>query len=173
MRAQFTPIKKDTDMGRPETKPQSQKTVKLSVPWNKNTVLTIVGGICIAALLVLLGVWIARRMPQGSDAYTTLPGQAAAVPELSDKQVKELVQTVGKHIVLPTETPTIVQISNVDQLKVDQPFFRSAQNGDQLLVYPSRVILYRPSTDQIVDIAQIRPNMQQGLSQSSPSAKLQ
>lgn len=173
MRAQFTPIKKDTDIGGLETKPQSQKTVRLHVHWNKKTVLIIVSAICMAALLVLLGVWIARRMPQGSDTYTSLPGQAAAVPELSEKQVKELVQTVGKHIVLPGETPTIVQISNVDQLKVDQPFFRSALNGDQLLVYPSRVILYRPSTDQIVDIAQIRPNTQQGASQSSPSAKLQ
>lgn len=173
MRAQFTPIKKDSDMAGPESKLPSQKTVKLSLPWRKNTLLIIVGGICAAVLLVLLGVWIARRMPQGSDTYTKLPGQAAAVPELSEKQVKELVQTVGKHIVLPGETPTIVQISNVDQLKVDQPFFRSALNGDQLLVYPSRVILYRPSTDQIVDIAQIRPNTQQGASQSSPSAKLQ
>lgn len=173
MRAQFTPIKKDSEISGLETKTASNKFAKVSIPLRKNTVLIIVGGICAAVLLVLLGVWIARRAPTGSDSYTKLPGQAAAVPQLSDKQVKELVATVGTHIILPSETPTIVQISNVDQLKVDQPFFRSAQNGDQLLVYPSRVILYRPSDDRVVDVAQIRANTQVGVSQSSPSAKLQ
>lgn len=172
MRAQFTPIKKDSDVSGLEAIAPSPKKVKTTGPWGKNTLIVVVG-VCAAVLLVLLGVWIARRTPQGGDTYTKLPGQAAAVPQLSDKQVKDLVQTVGRHIVLPAETPTIVQISNVDQLKIDQPFFRSAKNGDQLLVYPSRVILYRPSDDRVVDVAQIRANVSQIPSQSSPSAKMQ
>ena len=34
---------------------------------------------------------------------------------------------------------------------------RSALNGDRLLVFTNRVVLYRPSEDKVIDIAQIRP----------------
>lgn len=170
MRAQFTPIKKDID-GEVISKPASKPPFRLT-PSMKHTVSIGAGGIIVALILVALGVWIARRSTPKGDAFTKLPGQVSAVPTLTEKQVQSYVETVGKHMILPKDTPTIVQISNVEQLKIDQPFFRSAVDGDQLLVYPSRVILYRPSLDRVVDIAQIRANTGQTAPQSSPSGKL-
>ena len=68
----------------------------------------------------------------------------------------ELIARVGKHLVLPLEQPKVVTISNVEDLRRQQPFFLQAKNGDKLLVYSSRVILYNPDLDKIVDVAQIR-----------------
>jgi hypothetical protein len=127
-----------------------KQTVQMS-----RSVWYIIAGIAASLLLIGVGIFIARVM-QPAASYTALPNQPAGTAQLSDKEVKALVDKVGTHIILPSETPRIVQIANVEQLRVDQPFFRSALNDDQLLVYPNRVILYRPSTDQVVDVAQIR-----------------
>lgn len=67
-----------------------------------------------------------------------------------------VIEKVGKHMVLPYEQPKVVTVANVDDLRLEQPFFLQAKNGDKLLVYSTRVILYNPDLDKIVDIAQIR-----------------
>ena len=71
----------------------------------------------------------------------------------TDDQILDLV---GKHLVLPLENPKIVTIENVEDLRSQQPFFTQANNGDKLLVYSTKVILYDPTIDKVVDIAQIR-----------------
>jgi hypothetical protein len=81
---------------------------------------------------------------------------ASKVNDLTESEVNTLIAQVAKHIALPADKPQIVTITNVDQLKINQPFFAVAQNGDKLLVYTSKVILYRTSIDKIIDIAQIR-----------------
>lgn len=68
----------------------------------------------------------------------------------------EVLEKIGSHIVLPPEQPRIVTIENVEDLRQQQPFFILANNGDKLLVYSTRVILYDPKIDKVVDIAQIR-----------------
>ena len=80
-----------------------------------------------------------------SSEVTTAPG--------SDNEVLE---RVGKHLVLPPEQPKVITIENVNDLRQEQPFFTQANNGDKLLVYSTRVILYDPQLDKVVDIAQIR-----------------
>ena len=77
--------------------------------------------------------------------------------DLTDKEITALVARVGKHVELPNEKPQVATITNVDQLKIGQPFFRSARNEDKLLVFTNRVVLYRPGEDKVIDIAQIRP----------------
>ena len=67
-----------------------------------------------------------------------------------------IIQLVGKHMILPLEEPKVVTVANVEDLRREQPFFLQAKNGDKLLVYSSRVILYNPISDKIVDVAQIR-----------------
>ncbi len=107
------------------------------------------------AIVVAIG-FVVYPLLVRQDSDTSLSPVAPGPNTLSDAEVKDLVAKVRKHMQVSDETPQIVAINNVDSLKKQQPFFASAQNGDQLLVYPTRVILYRPSSDQIIDIAQIR-----------------
>jgi hypothetical protein len=71
--------------------------------------------------------------------------------------VKDYVSAVGKLMYLPDGEVKVVEVVDVDKKKQDQPFFAIAQNGDQLLIYSSKVILYRPAENKIVEFAHIRP----------------
>jgi hypothetical protein len=76
-------------------------------------------------------------------------------PSQNDSDVMIITQ-VSKHIVLPDETPKVVKVTDVDTLKKSEPFFQSAQDGDDVLVYSNKVILYSPKLDRIVEVAQIK-----------------
>lgn len=82
-------------------------------------------------------------------------------PNTANQQViDQVVKKVSKHILLPTdEQPTLATISDVEKVK-DQAFFKSAQNGDKMLVYTQarKAILYRPSKDIVVEVAPLSVN---------------
>ncbi len=81
----------------------------------------------------------------------------AANGQLSSEQIKALVHDVGKLVVLPDgEVPTIATVTDVDKL-ANQPFFRTAQNGDKVLLFGStrEAILYRPSIGKIIKMAPV------------------
>jgi flagellar basal body-associated protein FliL len=78
--------------------------------------------------------------------------QAAAVAGVSN-----IIDDVGKLIVLPEdEEPTIATISDVEKLR-DQLFFVNAKNGDKVLIYAKagKAILYDPVEKKIVEVAPI------------------
>lgn len=78
----------------------------------------------------------------------------------AQKETANLVSTVGKLMELPAdETPTVASIVDKEKLK-DQAFFTKAENGDRLLAYTKAMlaILYRPSTNKIINVAPIALN---------------
>ena len=82
-------------------------------------------------------------------AVTANPSAAAA------SETQELVEKVGRLIVLPEgEQPTIATVTDPEALK-NQPFFARAKMGDQVLLYTGarKVILYDPVADKIVEVA--------------------
>ena len=77
--------------------------------------------------------------------------------EAAKAEVDELVGKVGQLVELPTgETPTLATVSDASKLK-NQAFFAKAENGDKVLIYTQarRAVLYRPSTDKVIEIAPI------------------
>lgn len=71
---------------------------------------------------------------------------------------KKLLGDVGNIVDLPKgETPTIATVTDEKRLS-DQPFFARAKKGDKVLIYTEakRAILYRPSTNKIIEIAPVR-----------------
>ena len=81
------------------------------------------------------------------------------------KESDRLVGLLGKLIELPAgETPTIATITDKEKLK-DQPFFTQAQNRDILFAYTTamKAILYRPSSNKIINVAPISINQPQTL----------
>lgn len=75
----------------------------------------------------------------------------------NSSQINSTLAKVTKIAVVPTnETPTIATIKNVSKLK-SQLFFANAQDGDRVIVYSKsgEAVLYRPSTNQIVNISAV------------------
>lgn len=72
------------------------------------------------------------------------------------QQTAALIARAGRVAVLPNETPTIYTIRNADKLR-SQAFFANVKDGDKVLVYSGakKAILFRPDTDQIVNIVPI------------------
>jgi hypothetical protein len=68
-------------------------------------------------------------------------------------RVAELKAKVAKRIAVPKdETPVLATVSDKTKLK-DQPFFKDAENGDAILIFPQakKAIIYREKTDFIVN----------------------
>ena len=79
-------------------------------------------------------------------------------PKTSAEQAnQELVSDLRKVALLPTdEDPQVAELTDKEKQK-NNPFFANAENGDKVLVYQkaSKVIIYRPSTKQVVNMATI------------------
>lgn len=77
--------------------------------------------------------------------------------EAAKEEVRVLFSKVNKLLELPAkEEPTIATVISKDRLK-DQAFFAKSDNGDKVLIYTQarKAILYRPSTNKIIEVAPI------------------
>jgi hypothetical protein len=82
---------------------------------------------------------------------------AAKNPETAGKTEIEQIQShINGTVNLPNETPTLATVSDAAKLKT-QVFFKDAQNGDKVLIYPhaGTAILYRPSTKKVIEYAPV------------------
>ncbi len=90
----------------------------------------------------------------------------------AQKQTDQLISAVGKLMELPKgEMPTVATIS--DKTKLDnQVFFATAENGDVLFAYTTamKAILYRPSTNKIINVAPISINQPPATQGTKPGA---
>jgi len=91
----------------------------------------------------------------------------------SEEEVKMLVQKLSKFMELPAENPTVVTITDRDKLQ-NQEFFQKAQNGDKIIIYQGakRIILYRPATGRVVDVAPLVFNDQNAPIDINPESLL-
>lgn len=65
-----------------------------------------------------------------------------------------LIDRVGDQIIIDqTEEPTIATIEDINTLKAVKPeIYKNAENGDKILVFSDRVIIYREKDDLIVNV---------------------
>ncbi len=78
--------------------------------------------------------------------------QAAALR----KQEDDIIAKVSKLILLPTDDrPQIIVIKQIDKLKQLQPFFKDASNGDDVLVFKDKAIIYSPTQDLIINVGPV------------------
>ena len=66
-----------------------------------------------------------------------------------------LLIKVSRHIELPSDTPVIAEVADTEKLQTSLK--KVAQKGDYILLYDKKqkVIVYRPSTDKIIDVQPI------------------
>lgn len=96
--------------------------------------------------------------------YDKLEGKLADpnyLEELIEKDTEnggDLLAQVGRHIRLSDETPQIATIANIENLIQEQPFFSGSKNGDRVLIYPDKVIVYDEAEDIIVNVGFLTAN---------------
>lgn len=125
-------------------------TVDTSPPSSKNKLayLGAVAAVLIIGLLAWQYIQAQNEVKRLRDTSNTTQG--------TDKLIADEVKRI---VVLPMdETPTIRTVENIEQLKGNTAFDR-AQNGDKVLIYTrsSLVVIYRPATKQIVNVASTAP----------------
>ena len=110
----------------------------------------------LVVLLVAGSVYGGIKYTKLQDENTRLSNpQESAKAEMD--RVKEAVEML---VDTPKdETPIIATVTDVEKLK-SQPFYANAQNGDKALFYEKskRAILYRPSTNKIINTSTIDIN---------------
>ena len=131
----------------------------------------IIAAILIIAILIGGGIYLYIN-----NSGVSLPGQAQNQDTDATAEAKELVEKVGRLYELPqNEVPTIATVSDVSKL-AEQEFFQKAQNGDKVLIFTQakKAILYRPSTDKIIEVGPVNLDNQpqlEGENQATESAQ--
>jgi len=79
-------------------------------------------------------------------------------PEVvSQKEVNDVVKSVSKLMILPSEeVPSVATVLDKEKLS-NQPFFSNVENGDKLLIFPKamQAIIYRPGSNKIIKVGPI------------------
>ena len=117
----------------------------------------------IVAVLGIYGSYYFFKQNQESQNLLKNPSEINAV------QSKEILAKVEILLILPKdENPTIVSVVDKSKLK-GQKFFEKAENGDKVIIFlkAKKAILYRPSSNKIVDVAGV--NIEKTQEQATPS----
>lgn len=107
------------------------------------------------ALFVLCGLLFVGLIILGVLLFTRRGGEVS-----SRAKSEDVIQKVEKLYITPSsETPTVAEIRDKDNLPKEQEFYKDVRNGDFLLVYnKARIaILYRESINKLVRVSPVIP----------------
>lgn len=103
----------------------------------------VAGAVGLLAVIIIMGGFIFVNNPFAKQSQI-----------LGNVETGEVVDKVSKIMVLPTDdVPSVASVVEKTKL-ADWPFFANAENGDIFIFYPNtgKAILYRPNTNQIVEV---------------------
>ena len=106
--------------------------------------------------VVLIGVcaWLFIGYNNAQKQVDYLSG--LTVEDVNKKATDELLEKVGKLILLPEdEQMTISTIQDIERLVEAEPFFEKAQNGDKVIIYNDRAIIYNPTKNILVNVGPV------------------
>ena len=138
--------------------------MKFAFPKNKNVFYPLI--FVIVAIALISSFYFYSKYQQAQKLLNN-PSQA------SKEEVQALIGKIGSLIVLPSgEIPTVATVSDKNKL-ADQPFFKNAEDGDKVLLYPQaqKAILYRPSVNKIIEVAPVNLNALNTQQLANQSAK--
>ena len=109
----------------------------------------------LAALLVIV-IGIAMFFYGRWQRYRDDPMKAQK--EQIERETNKVVRKVSKLMILPEdEMPSLVTVSNKEEINENQEFFKLTEDGDKMLIYRQarKAILYRPKSNRIVNVAPV------------------
>lgn len=106
-------------------------------------------------LLVVIGFGLAAWLYMANQDLKKNPTQTAQ--QQQQNKAADVKAKVAKLIDVPKdEPPTLATVTDKEKLK-DQPFFKDAQNGDQILIFPQvkKAIIYREKENKLINVGPI------------------
>ena len=78
----------------------------------------------------------------------------AGFDELAKREVEQVVEALGKLAVLPDEEPIVATVTDKEALLKQSDFYKNAENGDRIIVYPNAKVayIYSPAKNKIVNV---------------------
>lgn len=114
-------------------------------------------------LLIALVVLAVVLDTQRRKAQTELKNLTVRLEQLqgnnaaNQEKAKTVVERVKKLMDIDTSVePTVATIVDVEKLREQNPFYNKAENGDFLIVTPTRAILYREEDNIILDVVPVQ-----------------
>lgn len=122
----------------------------------------------ILVLIIAMGLSAAYLLIKGSNVNDAPAKQAAekgAMVEGTQEKELSLIEKVARHIVInEQEEPFIATINNLEAVRKKNPmFYKDAENGDRLLIWSDKAVLYSEDKDLIVAVAMALPDDEQEL----------
>ncbi|GMQ95340.1 MAG: hypothetical protein BMS9Abin13_453 [Patescibacteria group bacterium] len=116
----------------------------------------VTGRIKIILLLIFIGalVWFAFDYIEAKKQVALLSNPVAQ-QEAYQKEIREIVKQVSKLIILPEGSPDLATIQDATALAAQQPFFKDAENGDKILIYKDKAIIFSPTKNMLVNVGPV------------------
>lgn len=128
--------------------------------------------IIIAVILLIIAGWFVY------DQFSVQIGgsdkTASAGTDQKQAEMDKLIAKVGKLIILPVgENPSIAEITDVEALAKQQPFYEGAKNGDKILLYPNAkmIIIYNELKDILVNVGPLFGTVSEATSTPAENSK--
>ena len=133
----------------PENESKEDKHAKEKKSNQINVKALIVVLILIASVGASLYFW-----QEAQDAKSTTPD---AIASKNQEESSQIIGQLSSIILIQTESdPTVARVENPETLKAANPdFYADVQEGDYLVLYPQRAIIYRAPENKIINIAPI------------------
>ncbi len=123
-------------------------------------------------LLIVLVVLVVVLDTQRRKAQTELKNLTVRLEQLqgnnaaNQEKARTVVERVQKLMNIDVSVePTVATIVDVEKLREQNPFYDKAENGDFLIVTPTRAILYREEENIILDVVPVQ------IEQEAPAAE--
>lgn len=135
----------------------------------------------VGLLLLVVVIDLKRRAAENQLAQLSMKLEQVTGGNSAENKAEadRIVAKVRKLIDIPTDVePTVATIVDRDVLVKQNEFYKKAENGDVLIVTPTRAVLYSEKKNMILDVVPVQleqPSNQQaqvqGGQKSSPAAK--
>lgn len=130
----------------------------------------------VVALIALVVVLDAQRRSAENELknLTVRLEQLQGNSEENQQRAQQIVERVRSLIDIPADvTPTVATIVDVEKLRSQNPFYNSAENGDYLVVTPTRAILFDDDRGVIIDVVPVQIQQNEAPAASSAASSAQ
>lgn len=121
------------------------------------------------AVIAILIIIVVGLLPRPEMVQLTPEQQQQYMDQQKNNQIQaiasQIITRVSNLMTLPVGTPEISVINDATSFIANNPVFAGAVNGDVILSYPDRIIVYSMQTNKIINSVYIpasaRPKQQQ------------